>query len=99
MTENLDPGAFHSAFQNHGLLPPGGAIKPASLAKRGAMSKSIPKNVCVEYRRLYGIDPMSANVFLLLYELADEEGQVETTEEGLACLMAARFEDPTEYSL
>ena len=45
---------------------------------------------------------MAANLFLLLAELADENGQVRLgpdPEAELAVLMAARFEDPTAYQL
>ena len=42
---------------------------------------------------------MGANMFLLLCELADDKGQVKTTEEEIAELMAARFNDPEEYAL
>ena len=52
-----------------------------------------------EYKRLFKLDPQAANVFLLLCELADEKGQVETAPAELAKLMAARFEDPKEYAL
>lgn len=38
-------------------------------------------------------------MFLLLCELADKNGQVKTSEEQLAELMAARFNDPEEYAL
>jgi len=52
-----------------------------------------------EYRRLYKRDPLAANMFLLLCELADENGQVKTDEEELAELMAVRFNNPEEYAL
>jgi len=52
-----------------------------------------------EYDRIHRKDPGAANLFLLLAELADEEGQVETDEGQLAELMAARFNDPEEYAL
>lgn len=52
-----------------------------------------------EYRRIFKKDPMAANVFMLLAELADENGQVRLgpdPESELAQLLAARFEDPRE---
>ena len=52
-----------------------------------------------KYNRLFKQDPGAANFFLLLCELADERGQVETNEEELAELMAVRFNDPKEYAL
>jgi len=52
-----------------------------------------------DYNRAFEIDPMAANAFLLLCEMADEKGRVETTPEEIAELMAARFEDPAEYQL
>jgi len=59
-----------------------------------------------EYDRLFKQDPIGANVFLLLTELADEKGQVKfsgTTEEEIAGeiqkLLIARFNDPGEYAL
>ncbi len=52
-----------------------------------------------KYDRLFKKDPMGANMFLLLCELADERGQVMTDEEEIAELMAARFNDPEEYAL
>ena len=55
-----------------------------------------------EYRKIFKKDPMAANLFLLLAELADENGQVRLgpdPEAELAVLMAARFEDPAAYQL
>lgn len=52
-----------------------------------------------KYNRLFKRDPEAANLFLLLCELADKKGQVETNEKELAELMAARFNDPGEYAL
>ncbi|PIP07074.1 MAG: hypothetical protein COX51_07455 [Syntrophobacteraceae bacterium CG23_combo_of_CG06-09_8_20_14_all_50_8] len=52
-----------------------------------------------EYERLFKKDPLGANVFLLLAELADEKGQVQTSEKELADLIAARFDDPRAYQL
>ncbi len=52
-----------------------------------------------DYDRIFKRDPMAANTFLLICELADKKGQVETSPEELAELMAARFEDPKGYAL
>jgi hypothetical protein len=52
-----------------------------------------------QYDRIFRKDPAAANFFLLLCELADERGRVETSPEELGVLMAARFNDPTEYAL
>ena len=52
-----------------------------------------------KYDRLFKRDPQAANVFLLLCELADEKGQVETHPAELSKLMAARFGDPRRYAL
>ena len=52
-----------------------------------------------DYDRLFKKDPLGANTFLLLCELADKKGQVMTNEQELADLLAARFEDPEEYAL
>lgn len=53
-----------------------------------------------EYDRLFRKDPVAANVLLLLCELADEKGQVETNEEELVVLLNARFgNNPRRYSL
>jgi hypothetical protein len=51
------------------------------------------------YNKLYKEDPMQANLFLLLCELADEKGEVKTSPEELAQLAEARFNDPEEYAL
>ena len=59
-----------------------------------------------EYNRLFRKDPLAANTFLLLAELADEKGQVKIQglsemeiAEEISKLMAARFNDLTEYQL
>lgn len=52
-----------------------------------------------DYDRIFKKDPLAANTFLLICELADEKGQVETSPEELAVLFTARFEDPEEYVL
>jgi hypothetical protein len=52
-----------------------------------------------DYDRLFKKDPLGANTFLLLCELADEKGQVSTNPQELADLITARFEDPEEYAI
>lgn len=52
-----------------------------------------------QYKRLFRKDPIAANAFLLLCELADDRGQVETSPEEIVVLMATRFEDPEAYQL
>lgn len=51
------------------------------------------------YDKIFKDAPESANLFLLLAELADGKGQVKTDPEELAELMADRFNDPGEYAL
>jgi len=51
------------------------------------------------YDRIFEKTPIAANLFLLIAELANEEGRVKITEIELAELFTARFEDPREYSL
>mgnify|MGYP001769799706 CR=1 FL=1 len=55
-----------------------------------------------EYNRLFKRDPAAANLLLLLFELADRDGQVRLgpcPEADLQALMAARFEDCRAYQL
>ena len=52
-----------------------------------------------DYDRFFKQDPMGANMFLLLCEIADDKGQVATSEQEIAELMAVRFNDPEEYAL
>ncbi len=53
-----------------------------------------------DYNRIYRKDPVAANMLLLLCELADEKGQVNTNDEELAVLFNARFGDnPRRSSL
>lgn len=59
-----------------------------------------------EYNRLFKQDPVGANVFLLLAELADNKGRIkiqgsneEEIGEEIQRLMIARFNDPEEYAL
>lgn len=51
------------------------------------------------YDRIFRKDPEAANLFLLLAELANDKGQVTSSEEELAILMDARFNDYREYQL
>ena len=51
------------------------------------------------YNKIFRRDPIAANLFLLLAELADEQGRVITDEKELSILMQARFNDPKEYAL
>jgi len=52
-----------------------------------------------EYDRIFKKDPLAANTLLLLCEIADDRGQVETNPEEIAGLLTARFENPRKYAL
>ncbi len=52
-----------------------------------------------DYDKLYETNPYAANTLLLMCELADKKGRVESSEEELFKLFQARFNDPEEYSL
>jgi len=59
-----------------------------------------------EYDRLFKQNPIGANVFLLLAELADNKGRIKIqgsnekeVGQELTRLMEARFNDPMEYAL
>ena len=53
-----------------------------------------------KYNKLFKKNPLAANTFLLLCELANEKGEVITEPEELAELLAVRFNDPyREYAL
>jgi len=55
-----------------------------------------------DYDRIYKKDPVAANVFLLMCELADEKGQVSFTEPAeieIQRLLMARFDDLRAYQL
>jgi len=52
-----------------------------------------------QYEKIFRKDPAAANLFLLLTELADKNGQIKTDPEELSELMAARFENPEAYAL
>jgi len=56
-------------------------------------------NLKREYDRTFKKSPETANLFLLLTELADEKGQIRTNEQELAELMSVRFEDCRAYQL
>jgi hypothetical protein len=59
-----------------------------------------------EYDKIFKRDPLAANTFLLLCELANEKGQVRLAGasegevgEEVQKLLIARFNDPKEYAL
>lgn len=52
-----------------------------------------------QYKTLFRENPEGANLFLLLAELSEDQGQIETTEAELAALMAIRFDNPMKYAL
>lgn len=59
-----------------------------------------------EYDKLFKKDPMGANIFLLLAELADSKGRViieasneQEMAEEIQKLLVARFNDPSEHAL
>lgn len=55
-----------------------------------------------DYNKLFKEDPGEANLFLLMVELADKNGQIAIDNpffEVLAVLMHKRFKDPTAYQL
>ena len=52
-----------------------------------------------QYDQLFSVDPLLANTFLLLCEMADKHGQVKTDEEEIQKLLVARFDDPWGYAL
>ena len=52
-----------------------------------------------KYNRIFKKDPVAANMFLLLCELANKKGEVMTDENELAKLFSARFNHPKEYAL
>jgi hypothetical protein len=55
-----------------------------------------------DYNRLFLKDPLAANVFLLLAELADERGRVHLgpcPEVEIQRLMVARFDNPRAYQM
>lgn len=55
-----------------------------------------------EYDRLFKKDPVSANMMLLLLEIADDAGRIRLghdLEADLVKLMVARFNDPRSHQL
>ena len=55
-----------------------------------------------DYKRIFKRNPEAANLFLLLCELADEQGRVHLgpdAEAELVVLMQARFENPAACQL
>ena len=52
-----------------------------------------------KYDRLFHENPLGANMFLLIAELANDRGRVKTSEEEIAILFNARFDDPMAYQL
>lgn len=52
-----------------------------------------------KYERLFLQNPLGANMFLLIAELANDKGRVKTSEEEIAVLFNARFDDPKAYQL
>lgn len=54
----------------------------------------------MKYNKLFNKDPLGANVFLLLAELADKRGEVKVSDEReLLELLAIRFDEPEAYQL
>ena len=51
------------------------------------------------YDRLFQKNPLGANMFLLIAELANDKGRVRTSEEEITVLFNTRFEDPGAYQL
>lgn len=51
------------------------------------------------YDRLFRQNPLGANMFLLIAELASKKGHVKITEGEIAILFNARFDDPKAYQL
>ncbi len=50
------------------------------------------------YDALYKKDPLAANLYLLMNELANENGEIEANDDELYQLMEIRFNDPEEYA-
>ena len=51
------------------------------------------------YDRLFRETPLGANMFLLIAEIASDQGRVKISEEEITELFNARFEDPKGYQL
>ena len=68
------------------------------MRKGGSLSRAGRR----KYDALFQEDPYSANLWLLLMELADEDGNVlcgDDPAEELAPLMAIRFPNPLAYAI
>lgn len=63
------------------------------------MRTKFDKRFKQDYDRIFRKNPESANLFLLLSELAGKKGKVLTDEAELARLMAKRFQNPRTYQL
>jgi hypothetical protein len=69
------------------------------------MNLNLNKHFRKDYDRLFREDPLMANMFLLLVELADKNGQIifegnsKKASKALRDLLLARFNDPLEYAL
>ncbi len=69
------------------------------------MAFNFNKKFRKKYQRIFKKDPLSANLFLLLCELAGPDGKVilpkdpGAIDQELASLMQARFEDPHGWQL
>ncbi len=57
------------------------------------------ENFRKDYDFLYKSDPQVANLFLLMCELADENGEVEISDSEIGNLMMVRFNNPAEYAI
>lgn len=51
------------------------------------------------YDEIYQESPITANLWLLILENADESGSFESSDKELKILFNARFNDPSEYAL
>lgn len=63
------------------------------------MNLKVNRQFKKDYDRIFRQDPETANLFLLLCEIADKKGKVLTDEAELVRLMAERFSNPGEYQL
>jgi hypothetical protein len=73
--------------------------RPIGKAHKGKMFNPNSKSFRKDYDSLYKKEPVMANMYLLLCELADRKGQVVIDEWEISELMEARFNDPGEYAL
>ena len=52
------------------------------------------------YNRIFKLDPLAANFFLLMCELADDDGTIVLPDDGdLSLMLRERFTDPLAYQL